>query len=221
MRKLGHRRFGRSTVKRILERHGLAPRPAHSGLSWHDFLSHYGQFIWACDFFTVTTASLRTYYVLVFLEISSRRIVFWNVSEHPNEEWVIQQFRNLNVVSDQLPRHLIHDRDGKFAPYADEVLRSMGTKPLRLPERSPLLNAHCERWIRSARSECLDHIIILNERHLRWALDGFVRYYNDRRPHRAKGLRLLSGDADFPQVGEVVRRPILGGLINDYYRKAA
>jgi transposase InsO family protein len=221
MRKLGFKRFGRSTVKRILERHGLTPRPDHTGLSWHDFLSHYGEFIWACDFFTVTTASLRTYYVLAFIEITSRRITFWDVSEHPGEQWVVQQFRNLAVVHDDLPRHLIHDRDGKFAPHAGEVLRGMGTKPIRLPVRSPLLSAHCERWIRSARDECLDHIIILNERHLRWALGNFVRYYNERRPHRAKGLRLLSGHADFRQVGEVARRPILGGLINDYYRKAA
>lgn len=82
MRKLGFA-FGRSTVQRILERHGLWPRPRRAGLSWHDFLGHYGQFIWACDFFTVTTANLRTYYVLVFIEIGSRRIVFLEHLRHP------------------------------------------------------------------------------------------------------------------------------------------
>jgi len=95
MRKLGYKRFGRSTVKRILERHGLTPRPEHTGLSWHDFLSHYGEFIWACDFFTVTTATLRTYYVLFVIDIGSRKIRLCNVTEHPGEAWVIQQFRNL------------------------------------------------------------------------------------------------------------------------------
>ncbi len=97
MRKLGYTRFGRSSVKRILERHGLAPRPTNTGLSWHDSLGHYGQFIWACDFFTVTTASLRTYYVLFFIEISSRRIIFWNVSQYLGGSWVAQQFRNLSI----------------------------------------------------------------------------------------------------------------------------
>jgi len=116
---------------------------------------------------------------------------------------------------------LIHDGDSKFSVRGDEVLRQMGTKPLRLPYRSPDLNSVAERWILTARTECLDRIIVLNERHLRWALDGFVRYYNERRPHRTKGLQLLSGGADSSQVGQVARRPVLGGLINDYYRKAA
>ena len=204
-------------------------------MSWHDFLSPYGEFIWASDLFTVTTATLRTYYVLFVIDIGSRKIRLCNVTEHPNEDWEIQQFRNLAIVHDDLPRHwdpmgpykelrefhLIHDRDSKFTVRGDDVLRQMGTKPLRLPHQSPDLNSVAERWVLSARSECLDHVIILNERHLRWALDGFVRYYNERRPHRGKGLRLLSGDHDFTQVGEVARRPVLGGLTNDYYRKAA
>jgi putative transposase len=89
---------------------------------------------------------------------------------------VAQQFRNLAVIHDDLPRYLIHDRDGKFAPRADELLRPKGTKPVLLPPRSPNLNGRTERWIRSAKAECLDHIIILNERHLRWALGEFIRY---------------------------------------------
>ena len=151
MRKLGFARFGRSTVQRILKRHGLWPRPSRGGLRWHDFLGHYAQFIWACDFFTVTTATLRTYYVLFFIEISTRRIVYWNISEHPDGEWVAQQFRNLAVVHDGLPGYLIHDRDSKFTAHADQLLRAMGTKPVLLPIRSPDLNAHAERWIRTAR----------------------------------------------------------------------
>jgi len=129
VRKLGFSTIGRSTVQRILKRHGLAPRPHYGGLSWADFLGHYGQFIWARDFFTVTTATLRTYYVLFFIEISTRRIVYWNVSEHPEGEWVAQQFRNLSVLHDQLPRYLIHDRDGKFTAPADALLCAIGTKP--------------------------------------------------------------------------------------------
>ena len=95
MRKLGFARFGRSTSQRILERHGLWPRPGRGSLGWHDFIGHYSQFIWACDFFTVTTATLRTYHVLFFIDTSSRRIVFWTASEGPDGVWTGQQFRNL------------------------------------------------------------------------------------------------------------------------------
>ena len=221
VRKLGFASIGRSTVERILKRHGLAPRPHHGGLSWADFLGHYGQFIWACDFFTVTTATLRTYYVLFFIEIGTRRIVHWNVSQHPDGDWVAQQFRNLSVLRDDLPRYLIHDRDSKFTAHADELLRAMGTEPLRLPPRSPNLNERAERWIRSARTECLDHIIVLNERHLRWALSEFIRYYNARRPHRSLQLRPPDGPVLASREGDVVRHKILGGLISDYHREAA
>jgi putative transposase len=118
VRKLGFPTIGRSTVERIPKRHGLAPRPHHGGLTWADFLGHYGEFIWACDFFTVTTATLRTNYVLFFIEIGTRRIVHCNLSEHADGDWVAQQFRNLSMLRDGLRRYLIHDRDSKFTPYA-------------------------------------------------------------------------------------------------------
>jgi len=176
MRKLGLRQFGRTTVRRILLKHSLAPRPSHSyGLSWAEFLGHYQRFIWACDFFTVTTATLRTYYVLLVLEIGTRRIQFWNVSESPDGAWVAQQFRNLSVVSDQLPEYLLRDRDDKFSVRADALLQAAETQIIRLPARSPDLNGHIERCIRTLREECLDRIIILNEGHLRWVLEEFVR----------------------------------------------
>ena len=220
VRKLGFSTIGRSTVERILKRHGLAPRPHHGGLSWADFLGHYGHFIWACDFFTVTTATLRTYYVLFFIEVSTRKIVYWNVSEHPDGDWVVQQLRNIDMVHSDLPRYLIHDRDSKFKAHADELLRTMGTEPVRLPVRSPDLNGRAERWIRSVREECLDHIIILDERHLRWALEEFIRYYNQRRPHRSLQLRPPDSPVTSSLEGEVIQRKILGGLISDYHREA-
>jgi putative transposase len=135
MRKLGFARFGRSTVQRILERHGLWPRPRHSGLNWHDFLEHYGQFIWACDFLTVTTATLRAYYVLFSLQIETRRIVFWNVSESPDGIWTAQQFRNLSLLDEEPPRYLLHGRDSKFTAHGDALLDDVGSKVIRLPVR--------------------------------------------------------------------------------------
>ena len=222
MRKLGFVRFGRSSVARILKKHGLTPERQHSfGLGWLQFLCHYGRFIWASDFCTVTTATLTTYYVVFFLEIGTRRIIHWNVSTSPDEAWVAQQFRNLSVVNDDVPRYLIHDRDSKYTQYADSLLEGAGTKAIRLPVRSPDLNAYAERWIRSLRQECLDRIIILNEAHLRWVLREYVRYYNERRPHQS--LQHLPPEAPdaYPCEGKIVARPVLGGLINDYCRLAA
>ena len=222
MRKLGYSRFGRSSVKRILKQHGLTPETRRSGgLGWLQFLSHYGQFIWASDFCTVTTATLRTYYVVFFLEIGTRRIIHWKASAFSNEAWVAQQFRNLSVVSDDLPRYLIHDRDSKYTRCADSLLEDVGTKVIRLPVRSPDLNGYAERWIRSLRQECLDRIILLNEAHLRWVLGEYVRYYNHRRPHQS--LQHLPPEAlpEYPCHGEIVSQPVLGGLINDYCRLAA
>jgi len=222
MRKLGFPRFGRTSVKRILNQHGLTPESRHStGLSWLEFFSHYGRFAWASDYLTVTTASLRTYYVIFFLDIATRRICFWNVSTSPDESWVAQQFRNLSIVSDDLPKYLLHDRDDKYPRSADALLEDVGTKVIRLPARSPDLNGYAERWIGSLRQECLDRIIILNEAHLRWVLEEYVRYYNERRPHQSLQHLPPEALAEYPGQGEVVRRPVVGGIINDYYRRAA
>ncbi len=131
-----------------------------------------------------------------------------------------QQFRNLSVVSDDLPRYLIHDRDGKYTHRADALLEEAGTKVIRLPVRSPDLNGYAERWICSLRQECLDRIIILNEAHLRWVLGEYVRYYNQRRPHQS--LQHLPPEAPeaYPRQGSIVSRPVLGGLLRDCGRLA-
>jgi transposase InsO family protein len=222
MRKLGFRRFGRSTVVRILKKHGITRDPARrQEMGWATFLKHYQQFIWAGDFFTVTTATLRTYYVLFFIEMGTRRIRFWNVSESPDGLWVARQFRNLSVVNDELPKYVLHDRDDKFTAAADSVLLDVATSVVKLPARSPDLNGFAERWIRTIRQECLDRIVILNERHLRWVLAEFVRYYNARRPHQRLHLHVPDGPFEYPRHGAVAYHQVLGGLTNDYYRLAA
>jgi len=222
MRKLGFAGFGRSTVVRILRKQGLALSPVRCReMGWLTFLKHYQEFIWASDFFTVTTATLRTYYILFALEIGSCRIRYWNVSTSPDGAWAAQQFRNLSIVNEDAPHFLIHDRDDKFTQAADAVLEVAGTRVVRVPARSPDLNGYAERAVRTLREECLDRIIILTEGHLRWVLKEFLRYYNSRRPHRS--LKLLPPDAplNYPREGQVAKRQILGGLVNDYYREAA
>ena len=155
------------------------------------------------------------------MELRRRRLIFFNVTEYPQAEWVVQQLRNLSVEQDHLPRFILHDRDSKFSDEFDAFAQSSGTEILRLPARSPNLNAYAERWVRSVREECLDHIIVLNERHLRYVLKEYVEYFMTRRPHQ--GLKQQRPDSrDEPSTsGRISCRQVLGGLINDYYREAA
>ena len=159
--------------------------------------------------------------MLFFIEIETRRIIYWNVPDAQDGIWTAQQFRNLGLLNDQLPRYLMHDRDSQFTVHADALLGDVGTQTIRLPVRSPDLNAHAERWIRTIREDCLDHVIVLGESHLRWVLGEFVKYYNSRRPHRSLDMRPPDGPVGGAREGEVCRRQVLGGLINDYYREAA
>jgi putative transposase len=143
------------------------------------------------------------------------------VSQHPDGDWVGQQVRNLSILHDRLPRYLIHDHDSKLTADADGLLRAIGTEPVLLPPRSPDLNGRADRWIRTVRNECLGHVIILNERHLRWALGEFIHYRNQRRPHRSLQLNPPDGPVVSSLGAKVVRHKIHGGLISDYRREAA
>jgi len=138
----------------------------------------------ACDFFVVVTATFRRLYVFVILDIGTRQLLHWNVTEHPTAAWTIQQFRN-GLPLDGAYRFLVHDRDGIFAPAVDEALRSMSLQVLKTPVRTPQANAYCERFIGTARRECLDWMIPLDERHLRRVLAEWVPHYNGERPHSA------------------------------------
>ena len=145
MLKLGLK-VSRSTVIRLLRRHALGPPPDNRrSLTWPQFLGQYRDFIWACDFFTVTTARLWTFYVLFFMELRKRRLLLVNVTEHPHAEWGVQQMRNLFVQHEHLPRFILHDRDGKFSEAFDAFAEASGSKILKLPARSPNLNAYAER----------------------------------------------------------------------------
>ncbi len=121
----------------------------------------------------------------------------------------------------EIPAHyLIHGRDSKFAPGFDAVFRSEGVEVVRTPYRAPTANAVAERWIRSARQECLDHLLIMSEGHLRRVLAAYLRHYNEARPHQGLGQRtpVPQGDGG---TGPIRRRDVLGGLLREYYREAA
>jgi transposase InsO family protein len=224
LRKLGIR-VGATTIRSILRGSGLGPAPRRNGLSWAEFLHAQAAGIWAADFFTVQTAWLRTLYVLFWIELGSRRVHLAGVTANPGGGWVSQRARNV-AIEEKLTNvgYLIHDRDAKFVGPFDEILRSVGVRVIKTPVRSPRANAVAERWVRSVRNECLDHVLVLGRGHLDRLLRAYIAHYNAERPHRWLALAASDGTAPpraSPPVSAVRRRELLGGLIHEYYAAAA
>jgi transposase InsO family protein len=223
--KLGQR-VGRSTIRDVLKRAQIPPAPQRSrrGPSWRTFCRHYRQQVLACDFFVVETALLRSIFVLFFLEVRTRKVYLAGCTPHPTSAWVTQQARNLvwPIQDGTLPvTVLLHDRDGNFPAAFDRVFASEGLQVVRTPPRCPWANGYAERWIGSVQSECLDHLLILNERHLRRVLTAYIAFYNERRPPQGLGQRCPVPLTRSPGEGPVGRHDLLGGIVHDYGRVAA
>ena len=181
--------------------------------------------IWATDFFTVETVWLRTLYVLFWIELGSRRVHLAGVTANPDCGWVNQQARNL-AVEERLENvhYLIHDRDAKFTGSFDAILRSDGVAVIETPIRAPRAKAVAERFVRTARAECLDWLLILNRRHLERVLRRYIGHCNAERPHRALDLTppvaAAAPRAVPTSISEIRRRDLLGGLVHEYYAAA-
>lgn len=219
--------IGCSTIRDVLKRQHVLPapyRPKRSS-SWRTFLRHYHDEMLACDFFTVETAWLKTLYVLFFIELGSRRVHLAGCTVNPTSAWVTQQARHLSwqIQDGTVPvRFLIHDRDTKFAAAFDTVFTTDGVTIIRTPIQAPNANAFAERWVRSVREECLDRILILGERHLHHVLTAYVDYYNRARPHQGIDQRCpVPLQRSTARDGPIERRDLLGGVLHDYYRRAA
>jgi len=211
-----------TTVRNVLDRNDILPAPVRYGsIGWKTMMNHYKDQLLACDFFTCETIFLRTFYVLIFIELGTRRVHLAGVTTNPDGLWVAQQARQLVWQFDETEtnfRCLIRDNDSKYTDAFDTVFESQDIRIVPTPIQAPNANAYSERWVRTVREECLDHIVIINEAHLRCVLKEFIDYYNTRRPHQA-----LDQQSPIPRVepasnGEVERRQILGGIINDYLR---
>jgi hypothetical protein len=215
-----------STVWQILKDAGIAPAPRRSGQSWRAFLDAQAKTILATDFFHVDTVLLRRLYVLFFIEHGTRRVHLAGITAHPTGEWVTQQARNLMMnLDDHADRlkFLIRDRDAKFTAAFDAVFVAVGVRIIKTPVRAPRANAVAERWISSARRECLDRMLITGERHLRLVLSEYVEHYNVHRPHRALCQSPPAGREHPPIMDpdvRVLRRDRLGGLIREYAQVA-
>jgi len=192
---------------------------------WATFVRTHAQALVACDFCVVVTATFRTLYVFVALEIGSRRLLHVNATAHPTAQWTLQQFREI-LAAPHSYRFVLHDRDSIYSPWLDGSVAAMGVRILRTPVRSPMANAVCERLLGSLRRECLDYLIPFGEEHLRRILGAWKAYYNRGRPHASRGpglpepspglpAPLLAGH-QLPKGARIVARSILGGLHHEY-----
>ena len=197
-----------------------------SSQRWKTFIRNHASALVACDFATVVTATFSRLYVLVVMEIGTRKILHCNVTAHPTAEWTAQQFREA-IPSDHRYRFLIHDRDSIFSKEVDQTIENLGLKVLRTPVRAPQANAYCERLIGTMRRECLDFMIPFSERHLRKILSEWIAHYNHGRPHRSLGPGLpvpeptpvalpKTNRHQLPRGWRVVTKSVLGGLHHEY-----
>jgi len=200
-------------------------RPKVPSQRWMTFVRNHVKTIIATDFFVVVTATFQLVYVLVIMEIGTRRILHFNATRHPTAAWTLQQFREC-VIGDEGYRFIIHDRDSIYSGELDRSLQTLSLGILKTPYRSPQANAFCERLIGSARRECLDFMIPLNENHVRVILKQWTAHYNGSRPHSSLGpgipdrnvrkLEVQTKRHCIPTEHRIVVTPILGGLHHDY-----
>jgi putative transposase len=163
------------TVRARWPRPILPTRPRPASQSWHTFIHNHARAIVACDFMVAITARFRVLYVLLLMEVGSRRILHFNVTEHPTADWTLQQFREA-IPSDHSYRFLIHDRHATFSAEFDQAVEHFGIAPNKTPIRRPQANAFCERLIGTVRRDCLDYVIPIDARHLRRILRESVAH---------------------------------------------
>jgi len=223
---LGHR-IAVSTIRAILNRSGIPPAPVRRDhTTWRRFLRTQATTALSCDFFHVDCAvTLRRLYVFFVLEIGTRYVHVLGVTANPDGAWTTQQARNLLLDLDDRVHQftvMIRDRGGQFTAAFDAVLADAGVSVVKIPPRCPRANAHAERFVLTARSELTDRMLIFGERHLRHVLAIYVRHYDRWRPHRSLDLRPPRSERPVADLNleRIKRRPVLGGLINEYERTA-
>lgn len=220
--KLGIRVSPRTVEKYLRDGPVRTPDPKQR---WLTFVHNHAKVIVACDFFVVFTATFRTLYVFVIMELGTRRILHHNVTAYPTAEWTLQQFREA-LPGAHPYRYVIHDRDTIFSKGLDKGVTDLGVRILRTPARAPKANSVCERFGGTLRRECLDFLIPLNERHLKMTIKEWGLHYNRGRPHSSLGPGIPEPNQDgvpasdhrhkLPAGYRVVKTSVLGGLHHEY-----
>jgi transposase InsO family protein len=225
---LGHR-VGRGTVANVLKRNGIEPSPERSKrTTWSTFLKAHWKLLAASDFLTAevwTMKGLVTHYLLFVINLADRVVDIVGITTRPDETWMLQAGRNLIDAESGAMRgkgYLILDRDTKYTDQFRRLIRGSGTNVIRLPPRSPNLNAYAERFVRSIKSECLNRMIFIGQASLRRAVAEYVDHYHGERNHQGLDNRLIRPvPSSVQKVGTVRRNQRLGGMLNFYYREAA
>ncbi|HEY6285984.1 MAG TPA: integrase core domain-containing protein [Ktedonobacteraceae bacterium] len=217
-------KLGMHVCKRTIQKYMRTIRiPQPRGQRWATFLHNHAAQIWACDFLQVTDLFFRPLFVFVIIELKFRRVIHVGVTRSPTDPWVAQQLREATPYG-QAPKYLICDHDSKFGSCFARVATTSAIELLRTAYHAPRANAICERFLRSVRQECLDHLFIFHEKQLQRVLNAYVSYFNRARPHQGiqqqiPEKRRLSGSAEHTG-GKVMAVPILAGLHHDYQRVA-
>ena len=225
---LGHM-LAHNTIANILKGHGIEPAAERSRkTTWREFLDRHWQQIVASDFFTIevwTRSGLQRFVILFFMELSTRRVEIGGIASRANGLWMTQIARNLTDDIDGFfkgKRYLIHDRDPLYTREFLSMLDEHGIESVKLPPRSPNLNAYAERFVRTIKESCLERMILFGEEALRNAVHEFVAHYHLERNHQGLGNRLIvPPTATVKTVGPVQRSQRLGGMLNYYHRAAA
>jgi transposase InsO family protein len=217
-------KVSKETVKKYMRRARKSLPPSNHGQSWATFIANHAGETWACDFVQTFDVFFRTVFVYFIVELGSRRIVHYGVTRSPGDFWVAQRVREATPY-DEGPRFLIRDNDSKYGQCFTQVAKGRGIKVIRTPVRAPKANAICERFIGSVRRECLDHMLILGERHLYRLIGEYVTYFNHARPHQGLDQRIpVPPEEDVCRIRgsdqRIVSYPVLGGLHHDYRRAA-
>jgi putative transposase len=217
-------KLGMHVCKRTIQkymRHVHAPRPG--GQKWATFLHNYAAQIWACDFLQVTDLFFRPLFAFFIIELKTRRVIHVGVTRSPSDPWVAQQLRESTPYG-QAPKYLICDNDWKFGSCFARVATTSAIEILKTPYHAPRANAICERFLRSVRQECLDHLFIFHEKQLQRMLNAYVAYFNRTRPHQGIQQEIPeqhgSPGSSEHTGGKVMAVPILAGLHHDYQRVA-
>jgi putative transposase len=214
------RKLGIEVAKSTVEKYRLRPHKLSSP-TWKAFLKNHIKDLIAMDFFVVATVTYKVLFVLVLLAHERRRVVHVNITAHPTAQWTAQQVIDAFPL-DEAPRYLLRDRDRIYEAVFRQRLRNMGIEEAKIAPWSPWQNPYGERLIGSLRRECLDHIIVLNERHLKRLLITYVSYYHRFRTHLSLTMDCPEPrPVHPPEYGKVIAVPEVGGLHHHYERRAA